>query len=171
VRAWTTAGWFLLLFGGCGRGAVPAAPAEPSPDPPRPPVVWDGGHGMRLCVLEGGRLREVPITFNMTTRDSLYEGRPFRERFGDTREYAASRRWFVDSAPLLFAERRYVRYGLPRVLSVHEVEPTGEYDGVLLFAEARTEGPPDVLYVPVRAGCVFQPYLWDLHVEGVRGTM
>jgi hypothetical protein len=38
------------------------------------------------------------------------------------------------------------------------MERIGEHAGVPLFSEAGWRGPLEVLYIPVRPGCVFQPY-------------
>jgi len=65
--------------------------------------------------------------------------------------------------------RRYVKYGLPRVLGVNEVTRTADYMGVPVFAEAGATAATEVLYVPVRPGCEFQPYQLDVKVGGVRG--
>jgi hypothetical protein len=65
--------------------------------------------------------------------------------------------------------RRYVKYGLPRVLGVNEVTRVGEFQGVPIFAEAGRTAPYEVIYVPVRPGCEFQPYQTEVKVGGVRG--
>jgi hypothetical protein len=61
-----------------------------------------------------------------------------------------------------------VRYGLPRVLGVNEVTRMGEFQGVPLFAEAG-QSRPEVVYVPVRPGCEFQPYQVETKTGSVRG--
>ncbi|HEX8272093.1 MAG TPA: hypothetical protein VF615_05545, partial [Longimicrobiaceae bacterium] len=59
--------------------------------------------------------------------------------------------------------------GLPRVVGVTEVSRTGEYQGVGVFTEASATGTPDVIYIPVRPGCEFQPYQYEVPARGVRG--
>jgi hypothetical protein len=62
-----------------------------------------------------------------------------------------------------------VKYGLPRVLGVNEVTRMGDYMGVPVFAETGATGATEVIYLPVRPGCEFQPYQLDVKVGGVRG--
>jgi hypothetical protein len=52
---------------------------------------------------------------------------------------------------------------------VNEVTRTADFQGVPVFAEAGATGATEVLYVPVRPGCEFQPYQLDVKVGGVRG--
>ncbi|MBW3571943.1 MAG: hypothetical protein KY467_12640, partial [Gemmatimonadetes bacterium] len=83
--------------------------------------------------------------------------------------YAAGATWYINNEPIMVNGRRYVRYGLPRVLGVNEVTRTAEYQGVPVFVEAGAQGTPEVLYIPVRPGCEFQPYQLEVKAGGVRG--
>jgi hypothetical protein len=38
-----------------------------------------------------------------------------------------------------------------------------------VFTEASATGTPDVIYIPVRPGCEFQPYQYEVPARGVRG--
>ena len=62
-----------------------------------------------------------------------------------------------------------MKYGLPRVLGVNEVTRTADFMGVPVFAEAGATAATEVVYVPVRPGCEFQPYQLEVKVGGVRG--
>ena len=62
-----------------------------------------------------------------------------------------------------------MKYGLPRVLGVTEVSRVGDFMGVGVYAEAGATGTPDVIYIPVRPGCEFQPYQYEVKTGGVRG--
>jgi len=66
--------------------------------------------------------------------------------------------WFIDNTPVILGKRRYVKYGLPRVLAPFEIEEDDAYKGALVYVE---KGNPDreVIYVLVsHAECSFQPY-------------
>jgi hypothetical protein len=119
---------------------------------------------IRVCVVDNGQLREVTARYNTRTGDTTYTGTP-----PGTTGYAAGATWYINNEPITVNGRRYVRYGLPRVLGVNEVTRTAEYQGVSVFAEAGAMGTPEVLYVPVRAGCEFQPYQLEVKAGGVRG--
>ena len=72
---------------------------------------------------------------------------------------AKDRAWFKDDSVLEIDGRRYRKYGFARILSFTDVQVTGEYDGIGVFAEAGTAGLTDVVYLPTRGGqCEFQPY-------------
>jgi hypothetical protein len=68
----------------------------------------------------------------------------------------------------MFQGRRFVKYGLARVLGVNEVTRVGDHMGVPVFAEMG-QTRPDVIYVPVRPGCEFQPYQVETKTGSVRG--
>ena len=69
-----------------------------------------------------------------------------------------ARDWFRNSDPIMVDGRRYVKYGLPRVLGRDEVEWFAEHDGLAVAAEAGLTDP-GVVYVLVEpANCGFQPY-------------
>ena len=68
------------------------------------------------------------------------------------------RAWYRDNEPITVGGREYVKYGLPRVLGLNEVEWFAELDGLAVAAEpGATE--PEVVYVLIDpAECGFQPY-------------
>lgn len=167
----------LLLAGtaaGCRsaareRGSDPA-PVPPPPVPvtviPSPPIVYP----ITVCLVEGGALREVPMTYNAATGDTLRDGRPLHENEPTSTSYAAGAPWYIENALITLGEHRYLKYASPRVVASRELDKVGEYQGVPLFAQtAETARPPEILMVPVRPGCEFQPYALELRLRGVRG--
>jgi hypothetical protein len=162
-------------FGDILPKAMPMAPPPlpppppPPPPPPAPPPVIDGLSSVNYCIVRDGVLTTVPIYYNPATGDSTADGRPVREAYPATAGYAASADWYINSAPVPFNGRRYVRYGLPRVLGTTEVISVGAYAGVALFAEPAAPPVPEVIYVPIRPGCEFQPYQLEVKASGVRG--
>ena len=139
-------------------------PPPPVIAPPPPPVV-NPIRDIRVCVVENGALREITAQYNTQTGDSTYNGQPIPSSVG----YAAGATWYINNEPITVNGRRYVRYGLPRVLGVSEVTRTADYMGVSVFSEAGAMGTPEVLYIPVRPGCEFQPYQLEVKAGGVRG--
>jgi hypothetical protein len=111
-----------------------------------------------ICVLTDGRLEMVRADYNTATGDTLVAGRPFRTVHPTDRQYAAGAVWYMNNQPITVQDRSYVKYGLPRILGANEVTRFATFQGVPVFAEAGARGRPDVLYVPVRPGCEFQPY-------------
>jgi hypothetical protein len=116
-----------------------------------------------VCVLQSGQLTNVTAQYNPATGDTT--GVP-----QVTEGYAANATWYINNEPVTFNGRRYVKYGLPRVLGVTEVSNVGTYQGVPVFAETGgNQQRPDVLYIPVRTGCEFQPYQVEVKAGAVRG--
>jgi hypothetical protein len=131
---------------------------------PLPPVVEaPAEQAIRVCILEGGQLREVDAMVNPTTGDTMAVMAGERRRFADaypaTTGYAGGADFFVQDRPVTFRNRRYVRFGLTRIIPATDVRATGDFQGATLFAETGANMQnPDVLYVLVRPGCEFQPY-------------
>lgn len=167
-RTWIAAAC-VLAASACGpRTPVPppAPPAQREPaavpaPPPPPPNLVINGH-ITACVVRNGRMEMVPIQYDPATGDTTVNGRPFREAYPVTAEYASVARWYADNEPITVNRSRYIKYGLPRVLGPTDVVPAGSYQGVTLFAEPAE--PPargtrvDVYYLPVTPDCQFQPY-------------
>ena len=99
----------------------------------------------------------------------LVDGLSFREVFTDTSGYAADEAWFVDNEPSPWERRYYTRYGPPRIVHPSQLRPGGEHGGVPFFVEANAGANPELLFVPVQPGCLFQWYQWEGTVGGVRG--
>lgn len=112
---------------------------------------------LRICVVSNGGLTEVAATYSTTTGDTLVQGRPFSVVHPIHSGYATTHTWYRDNEAIAFGDDVYAKYGLPRVLGPTEVTRIGAVSGVGVFAEPGTR-TPQVLYLPVRTGCEFQPY-------------
>jgi hypothetical protein len=113
-----------------------------------------------VCVLRSGRLESLPVYINVVTGDSTYRGQRFSVAFPGDSAYAGAARWYLDGEPVFVADGRYMKYGAPRILGPMDVVPVATFRGVTVFAEAGTDlRRPEVIYVPVRPGCEFQPYM------------
>ena len=115
------------------------------------------------CVVLNGRLLDVDANYNTSTGDyTVHENgseRPFDQIFPPTGpDYAATQSWYINNEQLKLLNGKYVKYGLPRILGANEVQPISNYKGVTAFAEDRNAAKPEVIYIPVRSGCEFQPY-------------
>lgn len=139
-------------------GAALISGASPAPARGAPSA---GADSVRVCVLVGDSLREVPAAVDAATGDTLVGGgQRFRDAHPSGTGYAESAEWYIASSPMVLGGRRYEKFGLPRVARPELLAPAGRHEGVPLFAEAGAAArPPEVYYVPVRPGCVFQPYL------------
>jgi hypothetical protein len=141
------------------RFAPPPVAATPPADRP-----------LRVCVVQDGRLADVAATYSAQRADTLVGDRTLAQAHpAEALPYAGSQPWFINNEPIAPAGRRFVKYGLPRVLPAGELRPAGEYRGVPIFAEAGGTGETRVFYVPVRPGCEFQPYQTETVTGGVRG--
>ncbi|CAA9331086.1 MAG: hypothetical protein AVDCRST_MAG68-2469 [uncultured Gemmatimonadetes bacterium] len=138
----------------------PAAVVQPQPAPPAP-----AAEEIQVCVIQDGALARVTVTRDPVSGDTTVRGVPFGQAFPDT-GLAGNAAWYTADEPITFQGRRFVKFGGERVLDVGQVERAGEFRGVPLFA------PPgvrtDVVYVPVRQGCEFQPYAVELKTGRIR---
>jgi hypothetical protein len=156
---------------------VPPAP-EPMPVPVPTPTPVVQTQDVNYCVIQNNTLSNVTVTYNPTSGDTTYNGTAVATAFPATTGYAAGSTWFINNDAITFMGRRYVKLGLPRILGVSEVTGAGMYEGVPVFAEngampapaanGRQSGP-DVIYIPVRPGCEFQPYQAEQVIKRVRG--
>lgn len=169
------AGLSLLLGGRAASLPLPPQPFPVEPpipsisEPPPPPVPVPSTAMIDVCVIENGMLRNVQVEYASATGDTTVAGRPFGVAYPATTPfYAAGAAWYIQGDPITLDRRRYVKFGMPRVLGVNEVARMGEHQGVPVFAEAGMTRP-DVVYVPVRPGCEFQPYQSEVKSGAVRG--
>jgi len=144
---------------------VVVPPPPPVVVPPPPPATQD----INVCVIQGGTLTSVTAQYNPATGDTTVNGQRFSDAYGTGADYAAGATWYINNDEITVNNRTYVKYGLPRVLGVTEVTRSGDYQGVGVFTEAGATGTPEVIYVPVRPGCEFQPYQLKVKTGGVRG--
>ncbi|HEX6368916.1 MAG TPA: outer membrane beta-barrel protein [Longimicrobium sp.] len=164
-----------LLLGGARPAPLPVPapppppppPPLPPPPPPPPPAVM--ATTINVCVVENGVLRNVQAQYTSATGDTTVAGRPFGEAYPATApSYAAGAGWYIQGDAITLGGRRFVKFGLPRVVGVGELTRSGEYQGVPVFAEAGM-ARPDVVYVAIRPGCEFQPYQTEVKSGAVRG--
>ncbi|HEX9938901.1 MAG TPA: outer membrane beta-barrel protein [Longimicrobium sp.] len=167
------AGLSLLL------GGARAAPVDPPPPPPLtqiapqvvppPPPAAQAMMAIGVCVVQNGTAAIVQAQYDPAARDTTVDGRPFRLAHAPSAApYASDAAWYVHNEPITVRGRRFVKFGMPRVLGVNDVVGAGEYQGIPLFADAGA-ARPDVVYVPVRPGCEFQPYQTEVKAGAVRG--
>jgi hypothetical protein len=121
---------------------------------------------IQLCVVRDGAVVRVPAQRNPATGDTTVAGEPFTAAL-PSGESAAAAAWFLADEPVVFAGRRFVKFGLPRVLDAGQVTRAGEFRGVGVFVAPGER--IDVVYLPTGAGCEFQPYELEAKVGAVRG--
>ena len=116
----------------------------------------------KVCLIEKGELKTVEGSYDTQTGrhtvlinrvpthiDSLHINNP---------DYAATAKWYINNEKLEVKGKTFSKYGLPRVLGAIEVQKWTTYKGVCVYIEAGFTGIPDVIYIPVRSQCEFQPY-------------
>lgn len=162
----------LILTAACSSHPVPAAPSPTSPaalaltppstpaaapPTPAPPAFRGIVDPAMMCVVRDGHMEEVEID----ARDSTYQGQPIARAFPLDSTFATNASWYRSGEVLWFPASHYMRYGRPRVLGPTDVVPVTTYRGVPVFAEP-TANPqrPEVIYLPTRPDCEFQPYMW-----------
>mgnify|MGYP006196589307 CR=1 FL=1 len=77
---------------------------------------------IQVCVVENGALRNVTAQYNTTSGDTMVNNRPFATAYPSTTGYAGGATWYINNETVTVMDRRYVKYGLPRVLGVNEAE-------------------------------------------------
>ncbi|HEX8453285.1 MAG TPA: hypothetical protein VF647_14375 [Longimicrobium sp.] len=163
---------------GLGRRATPAArripppaplpaPQPPAPVPPAPEPVTPQLEQIQVCVISNGTLADVAAQRDPVSGDTTVAGQPFTAALPQS-ESAASAPWFVTDEPVTFGGRRFVKFGLPRLLRAGDVVRVGEFRGVGVFAEPNVRRT-EVIYLPTGSGCELQPYQLEVKVGAVRG--
>jgi hypothetical protein len=71
--------------------------------------------------------------------------------------YAPGKPWFEENEPIHADDESLIKYGLPRAIPRELLAPYGVMDGVPVYREIGTRGPPEVIYVAISPG-MFQPY-------------
>jgi hypothetical protein len=167
-----TCSLLAVLLASCSRPAM-ALPASPPPSNEATAPQAAPADTLSICVILDGQIREVSATVRPATGDTLIGDRPYRELHpASSPPYAAGESWFVGMEPISAGKGRYsrkVRYGLPRVLRPSDLQRYGEYMGIPTFVESGSTGFPEVVYLPVSPGCVFQPYQSSFNGSEVRG--
>jgi hypothetical protein len=155
---------------------VPVVPpvTPPPPPPPAPTPAPPAERTIQVCVIQDGTVRNVEATFVPASGDTVImrDGQrvQFRQAYPSATGFAAGANWFVGGEPITFQNQRYVRFGLPRVITPpDQVSRVGEFQGVPVFAEPGATGAPSVIYLPIRPTCEFQPYQREAVTRRVRG--
>lgn len=121
-------------------------------------------HKIKECVIEKGVLKIVEVDYNPASGERTITVNGVTKKFYDVypqegKEYASKAGWYINNEEVPYKTAKFVKYGLPRVLGSTEVERTGEYGGVGIYTEAGLPANEvEVIYIPVRSGCEFQPY-------------
>lgn len=143
-----------------------AACASPAPGEPEPVAAAASTppvgicRCMRLCFVQRGRLVEINIIWNPATGDTMtVDSLPITQVAPLTGEYASVAGWYVNQDTITLHGRPFGRYGMTRELGINEVEKVGEYRGVGVYGAAGDpQAATNVVYLPTRPGCQFQPY-------------
>ncbi len=114
------------------------------------------------CIIEKGVLKKVVTQYDNSTGEHsvIIDGikKDFRTYSNNNPDYAVSADWYINSETISISGKLYSKYGLPRVIGVNEVVKITAYKGVGVYAEAGQQELGEVIYIPVRADCEFQPY-------------
>ncbi len=116
---------------------------------------------IRECIIEKGVLKEVDVNYNTQTAEKTLVFNGVLTNYNNlekSKDYAANQSWYINNDPVVLNGHNYVKYGLPRILGVFEIEKSVAYKGLGIYREAGTTGLAEIIYIPVRPGCEFQPY-------------
>jgi hypothetical protein len=128
---------------------------------------WAGRTPEEVCAYRAGSRRfEMVMARTATVRFGgayrtegviVVDGRDIsREDAGIT--YARGHPWYDAGEPIRIRGRTYQKYGLPRIVSLNELEFFAEHDGVGVGVE-RGDQSHDVIYlIDTSLECAFQPY-------------
>jgi hypothetical protein len=111
---------------------------------------------MEICVIQDGRLATAEVSVS-PTGDTTFNGQPISTAFANSSDHAIWATWFMANEPITYQHHSYIKYGLPRVLNIGDVDRAGAYRGVDVFVE-RGIASTEVLYLPLTPFCEFQPY-------------
>src|SRR4051812_24066114 len=80
---------------------------------------------MNVCVIRNDTLMNVPVEYEAGTgnRTVVVNGAriPFAEAFPTDGRYAAVKTWYINNESIILNNRKYDKYGLPRILSTMDV--------------------------------------------------
>ena len=126
----------------------------------------------RYCLIVDGELADLPVEVDPRTGDTLVAGRRLDEVMrAAPSPYFNLAEWRFEEPMVTVGGRRYVSYGVPRVMPASEMVRVGEYRGLPLFASRRMEDDEDdaVRFLATRPGCEFQLFWYAPYVGSVRG--
>ena len=115
-------------------------------------------------------VRSIGVLPGAAARDTANRGSPAQGG------YAADAPWYLSNEtipehvwPAQGSRGEYVKFGYPRVVATDSLVPLSTYRGVDVYAERDRDGLRyGAIYLPVRPGCWFQPYVF-VGVGVVRG--
>ncbi|HUC83337.1 MAG TPA: hypothetical protein VMR70_20670 [Flavisolibacter sp.] len=121
---------------------------------------------VRQCIIENGTLKTVVADYDPATGVYSVMLNGTKKAFDDVYpptgiHYAQTRSWFINNEKISFNGKKYIKYGLPRILGTTEIKKISEFDKIGVYVE---QGLTDneVIYLPTRRGCEFQPYRIDV---------
>jgi hypothetical protein len=108
------------------------------------------------CVASGSQLTPFQMAAGDTAafQDSLRRAHP-----APSPGYAAEQPWFSGKGWIPFHQQPWSKASVPRFLDLRLLRRVGEHEGVGVYAEHRAWWRVHAVYLPVRAGCEFQPYV------------
>lgn len=147
----------LLLTGACSSAGVRGSATDPAfaalPDTVVCVVDRTAPTGLRnLEAKVDPQLGEVIRVNGRTVPLSVVH--PVRMVAG----YAGAERWVRSAEPITFGGRRFRPVPEERRVPIELLTRVGDHQGVPLFG-SRNESQPEVLYIPLRPGCVFRAYV------------
>ncbi|HTM93806.1 MAG TPA: hypothetical protein VL095_15395 [Flavisolibacter sp.] len=118
---------------------------------------------INVCIIDQKVLKTVTADYDPRTGDTTITINGSKKFFSEVyrptgNEYASGTSWYKNNEALVIRSRKFVKYGLPRILGTADIARAAEYKGVGVYVEAGIKGVPEVIYIPVRSGCEFQPY-------------
>ena len=164
-----------LGFGGFGPMMAPTPPMAPAPPPapmapPAPPPAPPAPamRDINVCVVTDSGLQNVAARVNPANNDTTAMGQAFSSRYpASAPMYAAGTTWFINTDTLRLGSDEFVKFGVSRMITnINQLRRVGDFQGTPLFAETGATAPYQVLYVPLRPGCEFQPYSPRPRVRG-----
>jgi hypothetical protein len=113
-----------------------------------------------FCVVRNGRLESVEVQVLSFNGDTVYGTLPILRAFPIDSTCGLNAAWYTTSQPITMLGGVYVKYGLPRILGTTDVVPAATFREVTVFVEPGMDPRrPEVIYLPTRPGCEFQPYM------------
>jgi hypothetical protein len=146
----------LLLNPAC----VPSANTRDSDLREQPSGETAANDTIQICVVEGRTLRLIRAVHRPETGDTLVDGISFSQRYpAHAPPYAQGAAWFERQSPIRLGgwlyeastPARFIDAELLRPLNLHHLDTP-------LFAAA-DDPLPEIIYIPVRPGCIFQSYV------------
>lgn len=118
---------------------------------------------LQQCVIEAGILKSITADYDPSTGKYTVNSngaiRPLDEVYpANGNQYAAAASWYINNETITVNGKRYLKFGLPRILGVHEIQKAAEFRGIGIYIESGTKDISEFIYLPARRGCEFQPY-------------